>query len=187
MGRDTCSSRRKTDSSKFQSTRPRGARLPDDSGFCYNRNIVSIHTPAWGATITPHLILPQFWSFNPHARVGRDASIDQDHYGTYVVSIHTPAWGATSRRTYWPVHPGVVSIHTPAWGATPLTIPYQLHRQCFNPHARVGRDHKNLLSRGHSRLFQSTRPRGARLIWCTYQPYLHGFNPHARVGRDLHK
>ena len=55
---------------------------------------VSIHAPAWGATI----------------EAMRQANAT-------VVSIHAPAWGATitdayNLRHWW------VSIHAPAWGAT---------------------------------------------------------------------
>ena len=58
-------------------------------------HIVSIHAPAWGATV---------------ARFGVGNNLDG-------VSIHAPAWGATL-----PPHqkqkPSTVSIHAPAWGAT---------------------------------------------------------------------
>ena len=36
--------------------------------------------------------------------------------------------------------------------------------RCFNPRARVGRDHKRARRHGQRHEFQSTRPRGARLI-----------------------
>jgi hypothetical protein len=59
---------------------------------------VSIHAPAWGATVLPghHDDLPD-------------------------VSIHAPAWGAT---TDWIAHNDTiwVSIHAPAWGATACRI-----------------------------------------------------------------
>ena len=77
----------------FQSTRPRGARLGVRIVLHAHRAI-SIHAPAWGATIVPYL-------------------------GDYVIqiSIHAPAWGATN------LQPGagpmvLISIHAPAWGAT---------------------------------------------------------------------
>ena len=55
----------------FQFTRPRGARRgvleqdPDEVG-------VSIHAPAWGATISRRPPAPPSESFNSRARVGRD-------------------------------------------------------------------------------------------------------------------
>ncbi len=56
--------------------------------------VVSIHAPAWGATVD-----------------------DRDYLEQFCVSIHAPAWGATDD----PVERariGAVSIHAPAWGAT---------------------------------------------------------------------
>ena len=54
-----------------------------------------------------------------------------------------------------------VSIHAPAGGATPYPYPY------------LG-----------ELLFQSTRPRGARLKRCPKDVRFKGFNPRARGGRD---
>ena len=77
---------------------------------------VSIHAPAWGATIEG------LWSKAHKA-----------------VSIHAPAWGATvAAQAPDPI--AGVSIHAPAWGAT-----FQRHlcfryRWRFDPRARMGRD-----------------------------------------------
>ena len=59
----------------FQSTRPRGAR---HLRLAYRLQLwlVSIHAPAWGATSTANIIKIFYNSFNPRARVGRDASRD---------------------------------------------------------------------------------------------------------------
>ena len=77
----------------FQSTLPRGERH-DKSGTQHVHSIVSIHAPAWGATITIF-----FKKENKH------------------VSIHAPAWGATVFFKLQTVVK-IVSIHAPAWGAT---------------------------------------------------------------------
>ena len=77
---------------------------------------VSIHAPAWGATVQRLL--------------GADAD---------EVSIHAPAWGATKRDPE-DKRKVLVSIHAPAWGAT-LAESEELVKL---------------------RMFQSTRPRGAR-------------------------
>ena len=56
---------------------------------------------------------------------------------------------------------------------------------CFNPRARVGRDAYALIWANSSSEFQSTRPRGARLLLQLYKnPIQQSFNPRARVGRD---
>ena len=55
----------------------------------------------------------------------------------------------------------------------------------FNPRARVGRDASSSLPNSSTTLFQSTRPRGARLLSVKDCPQRMSFNPRARVGRDL--
>ena len=99
---------------KFQSTLPHGERhtIGEDAktleGFNPrsrmgsdeaeiekdNEALVSIHAPAWGATIKKK-IRHKYW----------------------VVSIHAPAWGAT-KGTESMYGFAIVSIHAPAWGAT---------------------------------------------------------------------
>ena len=54
---------------KFQSTRPRGARLYEEAAALIG--YVSIHAPAGGATATGNR-LNENKSFNPRARGGRD-------------------------------------------------------------------------------------------------------------------
>ena len=78
-----------------------------------------------------------------------------------MVSIHAPARGATSAPRLFPRR-GRVSIHAPARGAT-------LSRR---------------VASGES-LFQFTRPRGARRVFCGRRGLKNGFNSRAREGRDL--
>ena len=122
---------------------------------------VSIHAPAWGATVLSVQTLRRATSFNPRARVGRD-------HGIEVVRV--------SKR---------VSIHAPAWGATLGGALGNLLFGGFNPRARVGRDSganrkfvaavrvsihapawgatsRYVTTSGDPPSFQSTRPRGAR-------------------------
>ena len=77
---------------------------------------VSIHAPAWGATV--------------------EMRYDREHRE---VSIHAPAWGAT-----WGICCGVwlsvVSIHAPAWGATKFIAVLLILALCFNPRPRMGGD-----------------------------------------------
>ncbi len=56
---------------KFQSTRPRGARQEIQSHLV-EAGCVSIHAPAWGATLMDDMALQVRNRFNPRARVGRD-------------------------------------------------------------------------------------------------------------------
>ena len=125
----------------FQSTHPRGVRLQRH------------HHPTKGNT-----------GFNPRTRVGCDVrslairNIERQFQSTHprgvrhessigiaaeqlLVSIHAPAWGATQPRCVGMTE-GVVSIHAPAWGATTT-----LRRRLRGPFK-----------------FQSTHPRGVRLL-----------------------
>ena len=56
---------------RFQSTRPRGARLRKEDHQC-RRMTVSIHAPARGATIRQFFSVRMRPCFNPRARAGRD-------------------------------------------------------------------------------------------------------------------
>ena len=58
---------------KFQSTRPRGARLAALE-LALIQAAVSIHAPAWGATGGACCVFQNFSCFNPRARVGRDST-----------------------------------------------------------------------------------------------------------------
>ena len=99
--------------SSFQFTRPHGARRPPPTKR--PASIVSIHAPAWSATLKslnyyfplvfqftrPHGARPNSHylyrfgrSFNSRARMERDHSIPF-HSITFEVSIHAPAWSAT--------------------------------------------------------------------------------------------
>ena len=100
----------------FQSTHPRGVRLPRRKQQPFPQQ-VSIHAPAWGATWAGGRFYFQLRSFNPRTRVGCDPQIRDIFYPTVAVSIHAPAWGATTTRK-WQDQNGQVSIHAPAWGAT---------------------------------------------------------------------
>ena len=105
--------------------------------FASEKN-VSIHAPAWGATIDKNPVCGKCGGFNPRARMGRDqifveellyergfnprARMGRDKKlgrieTIKLVSIHAPAWGATCIFHLCQAIT-VVSIHAPAWGAT---------------------------------------------------------------------
>ena len=122
----------------FQSTRPRGARLAlakelGAINACFNPRA------RVGRDCISRLRFDINPRFNPRARVGRDIQ-----RGCFCRSL-------------------IVSIHAPAWGATESWPQVYWHRNRFNPRARVGRDKQIGLEPCLFVLFQSTRPRGARL------------------------
>ncbi len=189
---------------KFQSTRPRGARL------CHAQR-TSRRT-----------------RFNPRARGGRDASAALGSPSELVFQSTRPR-GA--RRKKGEVLAGLqVSIHAPAGGATSRTRALPPPCVSFNPRARGGRDplgkplfkadfwfqstrprgarHNVGNTRHPFYMFQSTRPRGARLtmtlrvrraktvsihapaggatpLSCQQRRTRSSFNPRARGGRDV--
>ena len=114
--------------------------------------------------------------------------------------------GARRYRDIVPCLPIFVSIHAPAWGATIILWSFYFKRFSFNPRARVGRDVRTTAPVATPKGFQSTRPRGARLMTKSDNVMLdkfqstrprgarhwkqgidfcgYSFNPRARVGRD---
>ena len=147
----------------FQSTHPRGVRRPDWQAMCASDNQVSIHAPAWGAT----LILRQnyahtmFQSTHPRGvrRAGGRHGADRcaKFQSTHPRGVRRQDSGASSMADrFQSTHPrGVrlplrtvnsvsqfVSIHAPAWGAT-KTRRENVETICsFNQRTRVGCDNR---------------------------------------------
>ena len=100
---------------QFQSTLPRGERLIGTSSL-FADSQVSIHAPAWGATIPPSFIgcASLFQSTLPrgerhlHAKLGDIGFMFQS----------TLPRGERHLYRYKPIKDKFVSIHAPAWGAT---------------------------------------------------------------------
>ena len=143
--------------SSFQFTRPHGARHGVD--LLLLEADVSIHAPAWGATLGRRnasfqgrvSIHAPAWGATPGRHVPpplRRVSIHAPAWGAtrghveirlaLPVSIHAPAWGATREQIVDEPHLSV-SIHAPAWGATSSFSALAIS-SCFNSRARMGRD-----------------------------------------------
>ena len=101
---------------------------------------VSIHAPAWGATIAAMSGFFHSGGFNPRTRVGCDGRMGMLMPIGITVSIHAPAWGATWGRGGMGAPWEGVSIHAPAWGATWPAWRCGSRSRCFNPRTRVGCD-----------------------------------------------
>ena len=145
----------------FRSTHPRGVRLGFISGWRDDAR-VSIHAPAWGATLGDQ-ILPV----------------------TEQVSIHAPAWGATRSMQGWLVVAAEVSIHAPAWGATTKSGSTSASTPMFrSTHPRGVRPARRGQQARHVG-FRSTHPRGVRLSnSATMERSNISFDPRTRVGCD---
>jgi len=126
---------------------------------------VSIHAPAWGATLSAAIIVvpdPAFQSTRPRgARLVIISKIKEEQN----VSIHAPAWGATREWLIQEIRRYRFQSTRPR-GARPKTHRMMIiHGICFNPRARVGRDQLGFCNGLFYKWFQSTRPRGARLLY----------------------
>ncbi|PPK52388.1 hypothetical protein BY454_105128 [Marinobacter persicus] len=181
-GRDPLGSSISSVFSRFQSTRPRGAR------------------PA--ANTTP-MQATRFQSTRPR---GARPQLQCGGHGIGQFQSTRPR-GARLGGALQRFFNGRVSIHAPARGATSTDSRAPRAVKGFNPRAREGRDGGIVRRAIGPRLFQSTRPRGARRLRCaggrsagivsihapargaTYRSMLspwwnHCFNPRAREGRD---
>ena len=136
MGRDR---RRALDWRTLRNFNPR-ARVGRDDGAVDNRpiNAISIHAPAWGATIgRSYVERKQLISI--HAPAWGATAFAFSCMIKPPISIHAPAWGATLDSLFGDIRLPI-SIHAPAWGATLAVQPCPFLPQNFNPRARVGRD-----------------------------------------------
>ncbi len=110
------------------------------SQFCRHFVRVSIHAPAWGTTLRQTSGQRLDSCFNPRTRVGCDAGCVP--YGGCRVRFNPRTRvGCDHITTAHQLADGLVSIHAPAWGATA----YQYVA-------------------GYVTKFQSTHPRGVRLL-----------------------
>jgi len=165
----------------FQSTHPRGVRLP---------------------FIKIGYYLP---SFNPRTRVGCDLPTSI-YRNLEAVSIHAPAWGATCRpvtevhcyTSFQSTHPRGVRpyIHSrilarigkfqsthPRGVRRPLCLNRMLPLRFQSTHPRGVRP-ANIQGLHDDTKFQSTHPRGVRLSICSKSTSMNSFNPRTRVGCD---
>ena len=117
--------------------------------------LISIHAPAWGATLgelhahvpvlgfqstLPHGERPgdanvsaASMNFNPRSRMGSD-KLRVDAVVRDGISIHAPAWGATAGAQDL-AHVLAISIHAPAWGATFCGPMHPVRRYRISIHA----------------------------------------------------
>ena len=99
-------------------------------------------------------------SFNPRARMGRDAPVWRP--SRHKASFNPRARMGRDAVPLFTYTANYVSTHAPAWGATAPKDFLFLFIRCFNPRARMGRDCNTV---------------------CNFASYKR-FNPRARMGRD---
>ena len=170
------------DALRFQSTRPRGARLSSR----LRSDAIRLY-------------------FNPRARVGRDGGDVHMVNGSYVFQSTRPRRARRRRRGR-----KTIFAHFNPRARVGRDTRRATRNFCgsyFNPRARVGRDSRSPHRPRQLWRFQSTRPRGARRSWpqvpgaaeafqstrprrarrlrATDNQVPLNFNPRARVGRDV--
>ena len=168
---------------RFQSTRPRGARLAynvecvADSAFQSTRPRGARH--CGGA---PNRVC---WGFNPRARVGRDAYVS--FFGGRHESFNPRARVGRDRTSSFHAKPSSRFQSTRPRGARhPQRGGAERRRGRFNPRARVGRDGLYVhLFGALGRVSIHAPAWGATLPLGRARHAAHSFNPRARVGRDL--
>ena len=148
----------------FQSTHPRGVRRKLYKGVDVPCN-VSIHAPAWGATI-PFATFSLYKSrFNPRTRVGCDSAA---------------ASKAVAYSAFQSTHPRGVRPEAPSLAGAGLKF------QSTHPRGVRHGFIKILLSEFSK--FQSTHPRGVRpRSFPSGAINMVRFNPRTRVGCDAHR
>ena len=145
----------------FQSTHPRGVR-PNEADAKNNGRGISIHAPTWGAT---------------HGEAGGQHRP--------AISIHAPTWGATREPQLRARRPFNFNPRTHVGCDLHKTFrrPFQryfnprthvgcdlrfllikINMRYFNPRTHVGCDSNTWLRKAGHWLFQSTHPRGVRLL-----------------------
>ena len=190
---------------RFQSTHPRGVRRPSSSSArpswaCFNPRTrvgcdgrgcrqpppygrVSIHAPAWGATLADLEHFRHGGSFNPRTRVGCDPRQRRRWYPLPGFNPRTRV-GCDSRVCRYAVASGLFQSTHPRGVRPHAERIKQMFPERFNPRTRVGCDCRLLVSLPRRRMFQSTHPRGVRRGDTDGIRDRTSFNPRTRVGCD---
>ncbi len=146
--------------SKFQSTRPRGAR-PTLAALEAAAGSVSIHAPTWGATSSAGWSKPVV-SFNPRAHVGRDR-VARKLLGQEVFQSTRPR-GARQVERIWMI--SRVCFNPRAHVGRDCRVARKLlGQEGFNPRAHVGRDSSGLTSMGFPQVSIHAPTWGATCCW----------------------
>ena len=168
---------------RFQSTPPRGGRLPRRRRP-RSRREVSIHAPARGATSMASISLLYVGSFNPRPRAGGDAGSRSRWTPLGRFNPRPRAGGDLAQAV--PRKCQRVFQSTPPRGGRPARRSRAPSvRWCFNPRPRAGGDRPRPGSVFRSESF-NPRPRaGGDLGWRRRRALPNGFNPRPRAGGDL--
>ena len=143
---------------KFQSTHPRGVRQALRRQV-FGPEKVSIHAPAWGATLLARVQHQGHCGFNPRTRVGCDWSVARPWACGAGFNPRTRV--GCDLETLQREGFAEVSIHAPAWGATAAAVTMMRPSAFQSTHPRGVRQGP-FCGQGRAVVFQSTHPRGVR-------------------------
>ena len=166
----------------FQSTLPRGER----PYFCEvsRGNVrVSIHAPAWGATL--HVLYSNFVSMF-QSTLPRGERLSRLSPPPTVGLFQSTLPRGERRGDDCGRRHAEVSIHAPAWGAT-KRIRWRRNMFWFQSTLPRGERPFQILGSQRGFLFQSTLPRGERHRYTGRGLPAYCFNPRSRVGSDSEK
>ena len=151
-----------------------GATVRNSLGLC--GQLISIHAPAWGATQNVDVFQRSFSNFNPRTRVGCDHHLVFNARRAGFQSTHPRGVRRFSFSHGRAVQP--ISIHAPAWGATSFSAG-DLSNSVISIHAPAwGATNLRWTCFPCRCQFQSTHPRGVRLhnvttIWANSKISIH--------------
>ncbi len=166
---------------QFQSTHPHGVR-PQRNHPLTPEQSISIHAPAWGATLTSPAPAKPSTDFNPRTRMGCDKTRNRSKAEIQYFNPRT-RMGCDYYDKYYTLYTFDISIHAPAWGATTSTQTASagFEFQSTHPHGvRLLAYH----AEPSASAFQSTHPHGVRRFWSTKITRAEDFNPRTRMGCD---
>ncbi len=127
--------------------------------FGARHNVISIHAPTWGATLS-QLLSFELLLISIHAPTWGATRADTKPDRNHKISIHAPTWGATVDDAIDVAHQRI-SIHAPTWGATSRTTRVESPSGFQSTHPRGVRP-PWVVVWVISGAFQSTHPRGVR-------------------------
>ena len=164
----------------FQSTLPRGERHKRPLFFVCEANFNPRSHEGSDQTLSSVRCSPQI-SIHAPTRGATDNIIDEQRDELFQSTLPRGERHGSSQFSGMPV---VISIHAPTRGATSYTGGYGGSVTDFNPRSHEGSDGIVTHSLHLRQIFQSTLPRGERLLAKLLQQKLLYFNPRSHEGSD---
>jgi len=131
-----------------------------ETALAYLNLMVSIHAPTWGATRVSLLSFARLMFQSTRPRGARPLRV---HRAASVECFNPRAHVGRDGLVRFPCQGGPVSIHAPTWGATRKMWKWRCGERVFQSTRPRGARQRAFHKGTRVHKFQSTRPRGARL------------------------